>query len=374
MTEMAYFDYAAMTPIDPRVLAALNAEFNQVVGNAGALHSSALAARARVENARKRVAQTINADPREVVFTSGATEADNLAIKGALTYHGAKNPRLITVQSEHKAVLDSAAVMAKQGVDVVVLSVRRDGLIDLDALEAALAGAPTTLVSVMAVNNETGVIQPLSEIAERVHAAGAKFHVDAAQAPGRMAVDMAEWGADLASFSGQKIYGPQGIGALFVRRLPKVRLQAQLHGGGQERGRRSGTLPQALIAAFAEAMVIADSERARHNATVSALRERLLASLPATMNLNTDAPSVAHIINIDSGVPSNEALARADAAGVALSAGSACSSSREGSHVLQAMGLDDQARRCLRISLSHLTTELELDRLIAFLQTLEAAK
>lgn len=179
MIDIAYFDYAAMTPVDPRVANILREAFEQMpVGNAGATHQRGLAARARVNQAREEFATAIGADPREIVFTSGASEADNLAIKGALTYYGAKNPRLITMQTEHKAVLDPAAIMAKQGVDVVVLPPLRNGLVDMAALDAALAEKPTTLVSIMAVNNETGVIQPIAEIAERVHAAGAKLHVD----------------------------------------------------------------------------------------------------------------------------------------------------------------------------------------------------
>lgn len=372
MTETAYFDYAAMTPVDPRVAALLREVYEQMpVGNAGSTHRPGLAARQRVQAARETLAEAIGADAREIVFTSGATEADNLAIKGALSYHGVGNPRLITLQTEHKAVLDPAAVMAKQGAEVVVLPPLANGLIDFAALDAALAAKPTTLVSVMAVNNETGVIQPISEIAARVHAAGAKLHVDAAQASGRIALDVAAWDADMVSLAGQKVFAPQGIGALYVRRLPKMRLQAQLHGGGQERGMRSGTLPIALIVAFAEAMRLATAERDARNRVVTALQRRLLAALPPSMTPNTDAATVAHIVNIHTGVPVAVALPRADDAGLALSAGSACSSGGAHSHVLQAMGLGERAGRSLRISLAHLTTDAELDRLLDFLNRLE---
>ncbi|MBV7435045.1 cysteine desulfurase [Cardiobacteriaceae bacterium TAE3-ERU3] len=372
MTDIAYFDYAAMTPVDPRVAGVLREAFEQMpVGNAGATHQRGLAARARINHAREEFATAIGADPREIVFTSGASEADNLAIKGALTYHGAKNPRLITMQTEHKAILDPAAIMAKQGVEVVVLPPLRNGLVDMAALDAALAEKPTTLVSIMAVNNETGVIQPIAEIAERVHAAGAKLHVDAAQAPGRIAVNMQDWQADMVSFAAQKIFGPQGIGALYVRRLPKMRLQAQMHGGGQERGMRSGTLPIALILAFAEAMKLAVAEREARNAVVETLHKQLIDQLPPPMALNSDAPCVPHIINIHTGLPVAQVLALADAAGLALSAGSACSSGGEGSHVLQAMGLGERASQSVRITLSHLTSSAELARLIDFLTKLE---
>ena len=317
------------------------------------------------------MAAVIGADAREIVFTSGATEADNLALKGALGYHGVKQPHLITVQTEHKAVLDPAAILAKAGAKVTVLPVGRDGLLDLAALDEALASAPT-LVSVMAVNNETGVVQPLAAIAARVHAAGAKFHVDAAQALGKLPVDVRAWDADLVSFSGHKCGAPQGIGALFVRRLPKMRLQALAHGGGQERSRRSGTSPLALIRAFATAAAQAEAGREANGATVAARRAQLLAALPASMHVNVppQTPQVPHIVNLFTGVPSGEALRQADAAQIALAAGSACTSAAEGSHVLQAMGLHDAAAHSLRISLSHTTASGEISRLAAYLEKL----
>ena len=371
--DWAYFDYAATAPCEPQVAAQLAADLSApwAFANPGATYQAALASRRRLEDARGALAAVIGADAREIVYTSGATEADNLALKGALGYHGVKQPHLITVQTEHKAVLDPAGALAKVGAKVSVLPVGRDGLLDLDALDEALTAAPT-LVSVMAVNNETGVVQPIAAIAARVHRAGARLHVDAAQALGKLAIDVRAWDVDMLSLSGHKIGAPVGIGALYVRRLPKMRLQAQQHGGGQERGRRSGTSPVALIRAFALAADIAAGERTARWAQVETLRAALLANLPAPMhaNLPEETPHVPHIVNLFTGLPAADVLRTADAAGLALAAGSACSAADEGSHVLKAMGLGEAAAQSVRISLSHLTTEAELARLTAFLQNL----
>ena len=375
MTDWAYFDYAATAPCEPQVAAQLADDLTApwAFANAGATYQPALESRRRLEDARAQLAAVIKADAREIVFTSGATEADNLALKGALGYHGVKQPHLVTVQSEHKAVLDPAGALAKAGAKVTVLPVGRDGLLDLDALDEALATAPT-LVSVMAVNNETGVIQPIADIAARVHRVGARLHVDAAQALGKLAIDVRAWDVDMLSLSGHKIGAPVGIGALYVRRLPKMRLQAQQHGGGQERGRRSGTSPVALIRAFALAAAIAEQERAPRWDTVAALRAQLLSALPTSMhaNLPDNTPQVPHIVSLCTGRPAADVLRAADAVGLALAAGSACSASDEGSHVLKAMGLNEAATQSVRISLSHLTTAAELARLTAFLQNLSA--
>ena len=371
--DWAYFDYAATAPCEPQVAAQLAADLSApwAFANPGATYQAALASRRRLEDARGALAAVIGADAREIVYTSGATEADNLALKGALGYHGVKQPHLITVQTEHKAVLDPAGALAKVGAKVSVLPVGRDGLLDLDALDEALTAAPT-LVSVMAVNNETGVVQPIAAIAARVHRAGARLHVDAAQALGKLAIDVRAWDVDMLSLSGHKIGAPVGIGALYVRRLPKMRLQAQQHGGGQERGRRSGTSPVALIRAFALAADIAAGERTARWAQVETLRAALLANLPAPMhaNLPEETPHVPHIVNLFTGLPAADVLRTADAAGLALAARSACSAADEGSHVLKAMGLGEAAAQSVRISLSHLTTEAELARLTAFLQNL----
>ena len=369
--DWAYFDYAATTPVAPEVLAVFS-ETLAFPGNSGAAHGLGLRARQLLEEARASFAACIRADSREIVFTSGATEANNLALKGTFAYHGVKNPRLVTLQTEHKAVLDPAGILAKNGVDTVFLPVRGDGLLDLAVLEEALAAKVPTLVSVMAVNNETGVVQPLRAIADLVHRYGGKFHVDAAQALGKIAVDVRAWDADMASFSGHKVYAPQGIGALYVRRLPKMRLQAQLHGGGQERGRRSGTAPLALIRAFAHAVAQADAQFGARLSVVESRYAALCAALPAGMHLNRgleNQHNVPHIVNIATGLAPAGVLGKAEAARIALSAGSACQSGGEGSHVLQAMGREMSGG--IRVSLSHLTTEAEIHRLNGFLQSLE---
>mgnify|MGYP000845775940 FL=1 len=371
--DWAYFDYAATAPCEPQVAAQLAADLSApwAFANTGATYQPALENRRRLEDARAQLAAAIGAEAREIVYTSGATEADNLALKGALGYHGVKRPHLITVQTEHKAVLDPAGALAKAGAKVSVLPVSRDGLLDLAALDEALASAPT-LVSVMAVNNETGVIQPIADIAARVHRAGARLHVDAAQTLGKLAIDVRAWDVDMLSLSGHKIGAPVGIGALYVRRLPKMRLQAQQHGGGQERGRRSGTSPVALARALALAADIASNAREARWQQVAALRAQLLSGLPAAMhtNLPETTPQVPHIVNLFTGLPAADVLRAADAAGLALAAGSACSASDEGSHVLKAMGLGDAATHSVRISLSHLTTAAEIARLTAFLREL----
>lgn len=369
-SEWAYFDYTAATPPDAAVLSAYLHDLQTAFANTGAVYAPALAERACLEDARARFAALIGADAAEIVFTSGATEADNLAIKGAVDYHGAKLPRVITVQTEHKAVLDTVGILAKRGVATVFLPVDRSGVLELQALEEALQ-TPATLVSVMAVNNETGVMQPLRDIADIVHAAGAKLHIDAAQALGKIAVDVRSWDADAVSFSGHKAYAPKGVGALYLRRMPKMRIQAQLHGGGQERGRRSGTLPAALIRAFVLAAEIAVRELPVRAAAVRRLADALIQGLPDTMQLNTGlefCSAVPHILSIRTGRPAAHMLRQADAAKIALSAGSACQSgAAEGSHVLMAMGLGEAAAQSLRISLSHLTTAAELGRLQEFL-------
>lgn len=380
MTDWAYFDYSASTPPDVRVLARFNDYAQRYFANSGAAHDLGLAAKQIVEQSRQEFAQAIGAQAAEIVFTSGATEADNLALKGACLYQGAKNPRLISLQSEHKAVIDTAGALAAAGVAVEFLPVQTNGLLDLALLEQALQAKPTTLVSVMAVNNETGVVQPLAAIAQLVHRYGAKLHVDAAQALGKMAVDVRAWDADAVSFSGHKVYAPQGIGALYVRRMPKMRLAAQLHGGGQERSRRSGTLPLSLIATFAQAVQLAAQELPSRSALVRAYAEKLLAALPAVMQHNGNRDwdfalekggALPHILSIDTARPVAEVLAAANAAKLALSAGSACQSAAdEGSHVLQAMGLQAAANRSIRISLSHLTQAAEIERLVQFLQEL----
>ncbi|SUO95517.1 cysteine desulfurase family protein [Suttonella ornithocola] len=370
----AYFDYTATTPIAPEVLSVYTQALQADWYNSGATYEPALAVRKQIETARAKLAEQLGIQASEMVFTSGATEANNLAIKGAVEYHGAKLPRVITVQTEHKAVLDTVGVLAKRGVPTEFLPVKSTGLLDLSALEAALQ-ARTTLVSVMAVNNETGVIQPIREIADLVHRYGAKLHVDAAQALGKIPISIKDWDADAVSFSGHKVYAPKGIGALYVRRLPKMRLQAQLHGGGQERGRRSGTLPAALIMAFSSATQQAIDKLSHRRALVQQLARALVQNLPTTMQLNTtleNTRQTPHILSIHTHLPVSEVLRVANAAKIALSAGSACQSSdTEGSHVLSAMGKIEASTQSIRVSLSHLTTMDELERLIGFLWELK---
>ena len=366
----AYFDYAASTPPDPRVVTAYAAAMREHFAHGDSLHGPGQGVREKVEAARARFADCIGAEASEVVFTSGATEADNLALKGALTHPNAKNPRVVTVQTEHKAVLDPLAALAACGVTVEVLPVLESGQLDLERLAAALA-KPTTLVSVMAVNNETGICQKLAEIAAIVHVAGAKLHVDAAQALGKLAVDVRAWDADMVSFSGHKVYAPQGIGALYVRRLPKMRLQAQIQGGGQQGGRRSGTLPAALILAFVDAVERAYTAYEGRRERVEERARQLLVALPRGMRANVTLETVEHvphILSIDTQEDAGDILIAANAARLALSAGAACrSEAAEGSHVLAAMGLKRQARQSVRISFAHLTEDWEMARLLDFL-------
>ncbi|MDO4435840.1 MAG: cysteine desulfurase family protein [Cardiobacteriaceae bacterium] len=365
----AYFDYSATTPLDSRVKALLMEAFDHAF-NAGATYPSALVQRQYLESARQDFATSIGADSREVVFLSGATEANNLAIKGAVSHHEAKNPRVITVQTEHKAVLDPVGILAKSGVKTEFLPVLPLGLLDLDVLAKALSGVKTTLVSVMAVNNETGVVQDIRAIADVVHEHGAKLHVDAAQALGKMRVDVRAWDADMVSFSGHKVYAPMGIGALYVRRLPKMRLQAMQHGGGQERGLRSGTSPVPLIRAFALATQLAQEEHEMRLARVEALSKALCDNLPTGITRHVShQQKVPHIENLALPINAQSALAQAAQMGIALSAGSACQSGNGASHVLQAMGLET-ASAGLRVSLSHLTTDSELKALLHFLNHL----
>lgn len=363
---MIYLDYSATTPPDERVLKVYFESLRNNFTNPNATYDGALNQRISLENARKRFAQQIGADEREIIFTSGATEANNLAIKGAVSHHEAKNPRIITLQTEHKAVLDPVGILAKNGVKTEFLPVQSSGLLDLDLLEQALQ-TPTTLVSVMAVNNETGVMQNLPEIAKLAHQYGAKFHIDASQALGKIPVNVRHWDADAVSFSGHKVYAPVGIGALFVRRLPKMRLNAQQHGGGQERGLRSGTVPVGLISAFAEALFLAHSEYDERIKKISALNQYFIENLPEKIRRNIIENKVPHLENIAIPVAIGEALERANEAGLALSAGSACQSGGSASHVLTAMGITAPS---LRISLSHLTTEADIEALLNFLKSL----
>jgi cysteine desulfurase len=370
-----YLDYQATTPCDPRVLDRMLPYFTTVFGNPhSADHRHGWAAEEAIDGARGRIAALIGAKPREVVFTSGATEANNLAIKGAARHRRTAEgrDRVVTLASEHKCVLESVARLEREGFKTEVLPIRSDGMIDLDRLSAAL-DARVALVSVMAVNNEIGVIQPLAEIGARTRAVGAWFHTDAAQGFGKIPLDVDAMGIDLMSISGHKIYGPKGIGALYVRgRKPKVILEPLMDGGGQERGLRSGTLPTPLCVGLGAAAEIAGKEMAAEAARLKGLRdslwERLRAARP-TLSLNGDPEHrIEGNLNITvPGLESGELLAALD--GLSVSGGSACSSGAgAASHVLQALGQDPgKVAAGLRIGLGRFTTATEIDAAVELL-------
>lgn len=367
-----YLDYSATTPVDPRVAEKMIPYLCEHFGNpASRSHAYGWEAEKAVEEARGQVAALVNADPREIIWTSGATESDNLAIKGAAHFYQAKGRHLITVKTEHKAVLDTMRELEREGFSVTYLDVQENGLIDLEALKAALR-PDTTLVSVMFVNNEIGVIQPIAEIGELCRERGILFHVDAAQATGKVEIDLEKLKVDLMSFSAHKTYGPKGIGALYVRRKPRVRLEAQMHGGGHERGLRSGTLATHQIVGMGEAYRLAKLEMEKENERVRALRDRLLAGLSkieATFVNGDQQQRVAHNLNISFAYVEGESLIMA-VKDIAVSSGSACTSaSLEPSYVLRALGRSDElAHSSIRFTLGRFTTEEEVDYTIALLQ------
>ena len=360
-----YLDYSATTPIDPRVVEAMLPYLTEKFGNpASRSHQYGWDAEAAVENARAEVAALVNADPKEIVWTSGATEANNLAIKGAANFYQSKGKHLITVKTEHKAVLDTMRELERQGFEVTYLDVLPNGLVDMAALEAALR-PDTILVSIMAVNNEIGVIQPIAEIGELLRSKGILFHVDAAQATGKIDIDLSTLKVDLMSFSAHKTYGPKGIGALYVRRKPRVRLEAQMHGGGHERGMRSGTLATFLIVGMGEAFRLARLEMKAENERIRALRDRLLKGLSdlPEIYVNGDLEHrVPHNLNISFAYVEGESLMMA-VKDIAVSSGSACTSaSLEPSYVLRALGLTDElAHSSIRFSIGRFTTQEEID-------------
>lgn len=373
-----YLDHHATTPLDPRVLAAMRPWWEENFANPHSVeHAMGRAAEEAVEEARAHVAELIGADPREVIFTSGATESNNIAIKGAARFAGPAagsgdaRSRIITLATEHKCVLESVRDLAAEGFEPVVLPVRPDGLLDLDLLRAALE-TPTLLVSVMAVNNETGVVQDLAAIGEIVKAAGALFHTDAAQAGGRIPLDVEEIRADLLSLSGHKIYGPKGVGALYVRRRPRVRLAPLFSGGGQERGLRSGTLPAPLLVGLGEAARIAAAEGLLDSGRIAGQRQILLDGLQAAIpGLRVNGTMEARVAgNLNLTFPGIEAQALLAALpGLCLSTGSACSSAEIApSYVLGAMGIpDSEARATLRIGLGRFTSPAEMTRAAAMI-------
>jgi len=360
-----YLDYAATTPVDRHVAAKMVPYLTQLFGNpASRSHSYGWIAEEAVELAREQVCSLINADPREIAWTSGATESNNLAIKGAARFHRARGKHLVTVATEHKAVLDSMRELEREGFEVTVLPVLPSGLLDLSVFDAALR-PDTVLASVMMVNNETGVVQDIAALGALCRAKGVLFHVDAAQAAGKVAIDLDQLAVDLMSLSAHKVYGPKGIGALYVRRRPRVRIDAQMHGGGHERGMRSGTLPTHQIVGMGEAFWLARENMAADNARILALRERLWAGLSKmeAVELNGDAQHRAPgYLNVSFNYVEGESLLMG-IKDVAVSSGSACTSaSLEPSYVLRAMGRSDElAHSSVRFSIGRFTTAQEID-------------
>ncbi|MDR0215289.1 MAG: IscS subfamily cysteine desulfurase [Comamonas sp.] len=360
-----YLDYGATTPVDPRVADAMIPWLREHFGNAASRsHAWGWEAEEAVENARKQVADLINADPREIVWTSGATESDNLAIKGAANFYQGKGKHLITVKTEHKAVLDTMRELERQGFEVTYLDVQENGLLDIEVFKAAIR-PDTILASVMAVNNEIGVVQDLNTIGAICREKGIIFHVDAAQASGKMVLDMQTMPIDLMSLASHKTYGPKGIGALYVRRKPRVRLEAQMHGGGHERGMRSGTLATHQIVGMGEAFRIAKEEMTKDLEHARALRQRLLDGLKdlEQVFVNGDMENgVPHYLNMSFNFVEGESLIMG-IKGLAVSSGSACTSaSLEPSYVLRALGRSDElAHSSLRMTFGRFTTEEEID-------------
>ncbi len=367
-----YMDYSATTPVDPRVVDKMIPYLREQFGNpASRSHSYGWDAERAVEEAREQVAALVNADPREIIWTSGATESDNLAIKGAAHFYKSKGKHIVTVKTEHKAVLDTCRELEREGFEVTYLDVKSDGLIDLDVFKAALR-PDTILVSVMSVNNEIGVIQDIEAIGEICREKGIVFHVDAAQATGKIEIDLSRLKVDLMSFSAHKTYGPKGIGALYVRRKPRVRIEAQMHGGGHERGMRSGTLATHQIVGMGEAFRIAREEMATENERIRMLRDRLLRGLTEMdeVYVNGDMERrVPHNLNVSFNFVEGESLIMA-IKDVAVSSGSACTSaSLEPSYVLRALGRNDElAHSSIRFTVGRFTTEQDVDYVVALLK------
>jgi len=360
-----YMDYGATTPVDPRVVDAMIPWLREHFGNpASRSHAWGWEAEEAVEKARQDVADLIGADPREVVWTSGATESNNLAIKGAAHFYQSRGKHLITVKTEHKAVLDTMRELERQGFDVTYLDVQEDGLLSMSALQAAIR-PDTILISVMFVNNEIGVIQDIAAIGNLCREKGIVFHVDAAQATGKVSINLQDLQVDLMSLASHKTYGPKGIGALYVRRKPRVRLEAQMHGGGHERGMRSGTLPTHQCVGMGEAFRLAKLEMAQDLKKAQSLHQRLLSGLQGLDQVFVNGhltQRVPHNLNISFNFVEGESLIMG-IKGLAVSSGSACTSaSLEPSYVLRALGRSDElAHSSLRITIGRYTTVDEID-------------
>jgi cysteine desulfurase len=359
-----YLDYSATTPVDPRVAQKMIPYLTEYFGNpASRSHAFGWKAEEAVEEARAHVAALINADPKEIVWTSGATEGNNLAIKGAANFHKTKGKHIITQKTEHKAVLDTCRELERHGFEVTYLEVETNGIVSLEKFKAAIR-PDTILVSIMMVNNEVGVIQPVWEIGEICRAKGIVFHCDAVQGGGRIEIDMQKLKADLLTITAHKMYGPKGIGALYVRRKPRVRIEAQIHGGGHERGFRSGTLPTHQIVGFGEAARLAKLEMATDNERVRALRDKLWNAIKdmEEVYVNGDLERrIPHNLNVSFNFVEGESLIMA-VKDIAVSSGSACTSaSLEPSYVLRALGRNDElAHSSIRITLGRFTTEEEV--------------
>ena len=364
-----YMDYGATSPVDQRVVDAMIPWLREHFGNpASRSHAWGWEAEAAVEKAREQVAGLVGADPREIVWTSGATESINLALKGAAQFYKTRGKHIITVKTEHKAVLDTVRELERQGFDATYLEVEEDGLLDFEKLKAAIR-PDTILVSVMFVNNEIGVIQDVAAIGALCRSKGILFHVDAAQASGKVAIDLGELPIDLMSLSAHKTYGPKGIGALYVRRKPRVRIEAQMHGGGHERGMRSGTLPTHQIVGMGEAFRIAGEEMAAESERIRMLQKRLLAGLSdieQTFLNGHPTKRVPHNVNMSFNFVEGESLIMG-IKGIAVSSGSACTSaSLEPSYVLRALGRS--AHSSLRMTIGRYTTTEEIDYVITTLK------
>lgn len=373
MSRPVYLDYSATTPIDPRVVDKMIPFLREEYGNpASRSHAYGWTAEEAVEKARVDVASLVNCDAKEIVWTSGATESINLALKGAAQFYKERGKHIITIKTEHKATLDTVRDLERHGFDATYLDVREDGLIDFEAFKAAVR-PDTILLSVMMVNNEIGVIQDIAALGEFCRERGIVFHVDAAQATGKVVIDLQALKVDLMSFSGHKTYAPKGIGALFVRRKPRIRIEAQIHGGGHERGFRSGTLPTHQIVGMGEAFRLAKLEMGAENERIRMLRDRLWAGLSqieeATINGDFDQ-RVPHNLNVSFNFVEGESLMMA-IKDVAVSSGSACTSaSLEPSYVLRALGRSDElAHSSIRFSIGRFTTVQDVDFTIDLLKS-----
>lgn len=367
-----YLDYSATTPVDPRVAEKMIPWLTENFGNpASRSHAFGWEAEEAVENARAEVAKLVNCDPKEIVWTSGATESDNLALKGAAHFYKTKGKHLITMKTEHKAVLDTMRELEREGFEVTYLDPQPDGLLDLAKFEATIR-PDTIVVSIMHVNNEIGVIQPIDRIGEITRAKNIIFHVDAAQSTGKVPIDLAALKVDLMSFSAHKTYGPKGIGALFIRRKPRVRLEAQMHGGGHEKGFRSGTLPTHQIVGMGEAFRIARLEMPAERERIRMLRDRLLAGLQGMEEIYVNGDlehRVPHNLNVSFNYVEGESLIMGMKE-LAVSSGSACTSaSLEPSYVLRALGRNDElAHSSIRFTLGRFTTEADIDFAVELLK------